>query len=161
MKLPLSGQRWRDMLTVACLMAVAATAQAQSYVNVTVGGAFAPGAYGEIAIGNNPPPPVINPTPVAVAQPAYGAPVLYLYVPEIEYREWHRYCHRYNACGRPVYFIRVDERDHWWERHNRHLRGEDYYRRPPGHFRDEEDRGEWRRHERRGDHDGGPHGHRD
>ena len=160
MKLRLSGWPWRGVLALGCLMAAAATAQAQSYVNVTVGGAFAPGVYGEIAIGNNPLPPVINAAPVAVAQPVYGAPALYLYVPEIEYREWHRYCHRYNACGRPVYFIRIDERDRWWERHNRHLRGEDYYRRPPGHLREREDRGEWRRHEGQ-DNQGGPHWHRD
>ena len=156
----LCSRRWPAMLASACLLAIDASAQAQSYVNVTVGGAFAPGVYGEIAIGNNPPPPVINPAPVVVAQPVYGVPVVYLYVPEIEYREWHRYCHRYNACGRPVYFIRVDKRDRWWERHGRHLRGEDYYRRPPGHLREREERGEWRRHEGR-EVPGGPHGHRD
>ncbi len=157
MTLPLSGRHWRGMLAGACLLAAGAAAQAQSYVNVTVGGAFAPGVYGEIAIGNNPPPPVINAAPAVVAQPVYGSPVLYLYLPETEYREWPRHCHRYNACGRPVYFIRVDGRDRWWERHNRHLRGEDYYHRPPGHFRAREERGEWRRHEGHGDR-GGPHG---
>ena len=160
MKSAQSSRPWSSLLAGACLLAGGATAQAQSYVNVTVGAAFAPGVYGEIAIGNNPPPPVINATPVVATQPVYGAPVLYLYLPETEYREWHRYCHRYNACGRPVYFIRIDERDRWWERHNRHLRGEDYYRRPPGHLREREERGEWRRHEGR-NHPGGQQWHRD
>lgn len=91
-------------------------AHAQAYVNLTVGGPMAPGVYGQISVGNNPAPPIINTAPVIVGQAVVGAPPMYLYVSSVEYRNWGRYCRRYQACGRPVYFVRVDDRDRWWER---------------------------------------------
>jgi hypothetical protein len=108
----------------------AGTANAQSYANVTIGGQFAPGVYGQIALGNNPPPPVINVQPVIVGRPIHGAPVMYLHVPPEESRDWGRHCERYHACGRPVQFVRVEQDNRWWERHGEHLRGEDHYRKP-------------------------------
>ena len=33
---------------------------------------------------------------------------LYLRVPPGHSRDWKRYCGRYDACGRPVYFVRND-----------------------------------------------------
>ena len=118
-------------LTVTALaLLLAGAAQAQAYVNVTVGGAFAPHVYGQIVIGSNPPPPVVNPQPVIVGPMVYGAPVIYLHVPPEQSRDWGRYCARYNACGRPVQFVRVDMNQRWWEQHNEHLRGRDHYREP-------------------------------
>ncbi len=101
---------------------------AQAYVNVTVGGAFAPGVYGQIAIGSNPPPPVVNQQPMVVGQPIYGAAPIYLHVPIEQSREWGRYCSAYRACGYPVYFVQMDPRNPWWTRHNEHLRGREAYR---------------------------------
>ncbi len=142
----------RVLATLALTVAVAGAAQAQSYVNVTVGGAFAPGIFGQISIGNNPPPPVINVQPVVVGAPVYGAPVMYLHVAPEEYRDWGRYCSRYQACGRPVHFVRVEENDRWWERHNEHLRGESYYRRPiERDYGHREERRRYRRIDRRDD----------
>lgn len=37
---------------------------------------------------------------------------IYLHVPIAHTREWHRYCGRYDACGRQVYFVQ----DEWYER---------------------------------------------
>ena len=45
------------------LLAAAGGAQAQAYVNATVGGELAPGVYGRINIGNAPPPPLIYADP--------------------------------------------------------------------------------------------------
>jgi hypothetical protein len=114
-------------------------ANAQAYVNVTVGGQFAPGVFGQIAIGNNPPPPVINAQPVIAGRVVYGAPVMYLHVPPEEYRDWARHCERYRACGHPVHFVRVEPNDRWWERHNQYLRGEGYYRKPEYRHEDRRD----------------------
>jgi hypothetical protein len=111
-------------------IALAGAAHAQAYVNVTVGGAFAPGVYGQIVLGNNPPPPVVNVQPVIVGRPVYGAPVMYVHAAPEESRDWGRYCNRYGACGHPVYFVEVNPHNRWWEHHNEHLRGEDYYRKP-------------------------------
>lgn len=128
-------------------------AHAQAYVNLTVGGPMAPGVYGQISVGNNPLPPIINTAPVVIGQPVFGAAPMYLYVSTVEYRNWGRYCHRYQACGRPVYFVRVDDRDRWWER-----RGEGR-----GYERHEEhghDRGEHRGWDREGRGPGGDRGER-
>jgi len=128
---------WRivrnTLATAALAVAAAGAAQAQAYINVTVGGAFAPGVYGQVSLANNPPPPVLNVQPVTVGAPIYGAPVMYLHVAPEEYRDWGRHCGRYGACGRPVYFVQVDQRNRWWEHHGEHLRGESYYRRPIEH----------------------------
>lgn len=119
----------RNFLAVTVLtLAAAGAVHAQAYVNVTVGGAFAPGVFGQLSLGNNPPPPVLNVQPIIVGQPVYGAVPMYLHVSNEEYRDWGRHCGRYHACGHPVHFVRVEERDRWWERHNDHLRGQSYYR---------------------------------
>jgi hypothetical protein len=119
-------------------------AHAQAYANVTVGGAFAPGVYGQISLGNNPPPPVVNVQPIIVGPPVYGAPVMYLHVPQNEYRDWGRHCARYRACGHPVHFVQVEPSHPWWEQHGEYLRGPGYYREPErnrgehrGHYKDE------------------------
>jgi hypothetical protein len=102
---------------VAAAITLAPQAHAQAYVNATVGGVFAPGVYGQIVIGNNPPPPVINARPVVVGRPTLGLQPIYLYAPPGHQRHWHRFCGRYNACGHPVYFVQVDPRNRWWEQH--------------------------------------------
>ena len=49
---------------------------------------------------------------VIVQQPNYvQQPPLYLHVPPGHAKKWSKHCGRYNACGRPVYFVRVDGDD--------------------------------------------------
>ena len=76
-------------------------------VSVTVG---QPGFYGRIDIGNAPPPVLIYPQPVViqrvyVAQPP---PPLYLHVPPGHAQKWSKHCQKYDACSRPVYFVKDD-----------------------------------------------------
>ena len=71
----------------------------------------------------------MDPQPVVVERPHYGAAPIYLHVSIDEYRDWARYCNRYRACNQPVYFIRVDPNNRWWERNNEYLRGPSQYRR--------------------------------
>jgi len=47
---------------------------------------------------------VIYPVPGVVYEP------LYLRVPPGHAKSWKRYCGRYDACGRPVYFVQ----DNWY-----------------------------------------------
>ena len=91
--------RLKMLAALVLTLSFAGVIRAQSYVNVTVGGAFAPGVFGQISLGNNPPPPVWNAQPVIYGHPVYGAPVRYLHVPQEEYRDWGRHCGRYRACG--------------------------------------------------------------
>ncbi len=91
-------------------MAVAQTPA--PYANATVAGALLPGVYGRIEIGTAPPPPLIYPQPVII----YPAPrvvqqPLYLHVPPGHAKKWSKHCSKYNACGAPVYFVRVDGDD--------------------------------------------------
>jgi hypothetical protein len=73
-----------------------------------------PGFYGQLDIGDYPRPEVINVRPVFIRQgPSREVKEpLYLRVPRGHQRHWGRYCSRYDACGRPVYFVRDD----WYSR---------------------------------------------
>jgi len=138
--------RWLAAPVAALLFSVSGAVHAQPYVNVTVGGAIAPGVYGQIAIGNNPPPPVINPQPIFVGPPVHGAAPIYLYVPPGHQRDWARYCGNYHACGHPVHFVQVEEHNRWWAYRNEHLRGAEHYRgQESRHEEREHDNGRGRR----------------
>ncbi len=113
-----SNLHWLALCAAALALALSGAAHAQSYMNVTIGGAFAPGVYGQIAVGNSPPPPVLNLRPIVIGRPIHGAPVLYLHVSPEEHRHWKRHCARYNACGHPVNFVKIDNRNRWWEHHD-------------------------------------------
>jgi hypothetical protein len=106
-----------QVLCGLALTAAASCALAQNVsVNAVISGQVAPGVYGQVVIGNAPPPPLVYPQPVIV-QPApviVGAPPvepIYLHVPPGHARHWGKHCHEYNACGRPVYFVRSAEYD--------------------------------------------------
>lgn len=78
-------------------------------VSISIG---QPGFYGQIDIGNFPRPQVIYRQPVIIEPGrSYGGPV-YLRVPPGHEKHWGKHCAKYNACGRPVYFVRDD----WYER---------------------------------------------
>jgi len=76
-------------------------------VSVSVG---QPGFYGRIDIGNFPQPQVIYPQPVVIQRvPVAVAPQpIYLRVPPGHAKNWRKHCHKYDACGQPVYFVRDD-----------------------------------------------------
>jgi len=91
------------LLAAAALPAFAADVG----VSVTVG---QPGFYGRIDIGNAPRPVLIYPQPVVI-QKVYVAqppPPLYLHVPPGHAQKWSKHCHKYDACSRPVYFVKDD-----------------------------------------------------
>ena len=98
------------MKYVVSLLLAAATLPAFAAdvgVSVSVG---QPGFYGRIDIGNAPPPVLIYPQPVVI-QKVYVAqppPPLYLHVPPGHAQKWSKHCHKYDACSRPVYFVKDD-----------------------------------------------------
>lgn len=103
-------KQYSKALSLAAALAAlsfAGVAGAQTSVGVSVQVAQ-PGVYGRIDIGNMPPPPVVYAKPVIIAQPAVVVPVqpVYLYVPPGHQKNWGKHCHRYNACGQQVYFVR-------------------------------------------------------
>lgn len=78
------------------------SSQVSAGVSIRIG---EPGFYGRLEIGNYPPPRLIYPEPIIVHRVATWSPPIYLRVPPEHVRHWHRHCNRYNACGRPVYFV--------------------------------------------------------
>ena len=112
------------------LVGLAAPAFAQTSVGVSVG-INRPGVYGQIDIGNMPPPPVILPQPVIIARPAVAAvqpAPLYLYVPPGHQKKWAKHCGAYNACGQPVYFVKESWVRERYEQEQRHDHGGDHDR---------------------------------
>ena len=108
-------------------LALAGTASAQTNVGVSVS-VHQPGVYGRIDIGSTPPPPVIYAKPVIIAQPAVVVPAqpMYLYVPPGHQKNWRKHCHRYNACGQPVYFVRESWIRQRYEEDRRHHHHDDH-----------------------------------
>lgn len=82
---------------------------ATPYANATVEGALSPGVYGRIEIGTAPPPPLIYAQPLIIQRVPIDVQQqpLYLHVPPGHAKKWSKHCARYNACGQPVYFVRV------------------------------------------------------
>lgn len=98
----------KNILCAALLVASAGPAFATDVgVSISLG---QPGFYGQIDIGNVPPPQLVYPQPVVVRQaPEFvAAAPIYLHVPPGHEKHWSKHCAQYNACGRPVYFVRDD-----------------------------------------------------
>lgn len=91
--------------TLAVLSAGSAHAGANVGVSISIG---QPGFYGQIDLGNAPPPQLIYTQPVMIERVSAPPPPLYLRVPVGYERNWKHYCRQYGACGRPVYFVRDD-----------------------------------------------------
>jgi len=76
-------------------------------VSVSIG---QPGFYGRLDIGGYPQPPVIYSQPRIIERVYEEREPIYMRVPPGHAKNWHKYCHRYNACGERVYFVQ----DNWY-----------------------------------------------
>ena len=76
-------------LLIAGLLGLSCAAQAQTSVNATIGG-------------------VIYPQPVIIAPVAVAPAPMYMHVPPGHAKKWRKHCHKYNACGTPVYFVQAN-----------------------------------------------------
>lgn len=96
----------KHFIFIVMAIAIATSVDAAGLgVSISVG---QPGFYGHIDVGDFPEPELIYPRPVVIVPPPRGvAPQpLYLHVPPGHEKNWKRHCKKYNACGRPVYFVR-------------------------------------------------------
>jgi hypothetical protein len=113
---------FRPLFLGAALLAAAVPALAQTNVSISVG---QPGFYGRLDLGDFGPPPVVytqQPVIVREVRHVRSEPV-YLRVPPGHRKHWSRYCGRYDACARPVMFVRDDwytntYAPHYRERHH-------------------------------------------
>ena len=125
-------------------------------IRIMLSGQVVPGVYGQVQIGNDRPPAVVYAQPMLVEPIAAPPPPIYLHVPPGHARNWRKHCREYNACNRPVYFVRSAEYDPEYQRHYAdHERERDEERRRWEDRERDEDRahgnGRWR--------DGDEHGH--
>jgi hypothetical protein len=100
-------KRFLFTIAIAAAVVVPTLAAADVGVSLSLG---QPGFYGQIDLGNLGPPPVVYARPVIISREPPGAVIepLYLHVPSNHARNWRRYCGRYDACGRQVYFVKDD-----------------------------------------------------
>lgn len=103
-------QTLRRVAVLAGVLAAGSGPAWSGYVNTTTGGPLRPGVYGRIDIGRASPPPLIYTTPVVASRavPSSHAKPVYLYVPPGQVRKWPKFCGKYQACGVPVYFVRME-----------------------------------------------------
>ena len=115
-------------------------------VSISIG---QPGFYGRLDIGDFPQPQVIYRQPIIVERGPASRPPVYLRVPPGHRKHWSKYCHQYNACGEPVFFVQ----DKWYSREyvpryqERHRERREDRREERG-----DDRGDRHGHERGRDH---------
>lgn len=89
------------LLLAGAVSAVPASA-ADIGVSINIG---QPDFYGRIDIDNAPRPRIIYREPVIIERRTIIEQPYYVRVPPSHRRNWRRYCSRYDACGRPVYFV--------------------------------------------------------
>ena len=84
---------------------------ADTDVRVIVSSEIRPGVYGRVEFGSAPPPPLVYAKPVVIVQerPSPQMQPIYLHVPPGHAKKWSKHCHKYNACGQPVYFVKSEE----------------------------------------------------
>ena len=98
---------------IACaLLATASGASLAGNISLSLSGEVSPGVYGRVDIGRAPPPMLVYAQPLVYVQPVHVVrppQPIYLHVPPGHAKNWGKQCGRYNACSRPVYFIRSAE----------------------------------------------------
>jgi hypothetical protein len=96
-------------LVLASLLTAAASVAWATDVGVSIS-IGQPGFYGQIDIGNAPRPVLIYPQPVVIQRVQVVQPVqpIYLHVPPGHAKDWKKHCQKYDACARPVYFVKDD-----------------------------------------------------
>lgn len=148
---------FRKFLTACCLSVCAfqfsaPDAQAGIHLDVNVG-IGAPGYYGILPI-QGVMPSVWNSSPViAVGAAIPGVGPIYLTVPLEHRRHWGRYCDRYDACARPVYFVKRPWYDkHYVKHHRPHFdRDDDDHHRHEFYKHQKHEYKKWKKHHKHDD----------
>ena len=128
------NKRSLTLLGALAGLAFAGSALAQ----VSAYGEVRPGVYGQVTIGAQPPPLVYEQPQVVEQVPDAGAPI-YLHVPPEHAHHWREHCAEYNACRRPVYFVRSEEYEPGYREHHEYREHEHREHEHRDHERHEHD----------------------
>ena len=131
-------QRLLGFVIVAGIMSAHVSRAGDLGIHIILSGEVAPGVYGQVQFGNEAPPPLVYAQPMLIEPQDLAPAPVYLHVPPGHARNWRRYCRAYNACNRPVYFVRSQEYDPGYERRHRHHddEGDDHHDHGRGHGHD-------------------------
>ena len=112
------------LLAAALLLSAASGAMAQN-IDIHIGDS---GYYGRIDLGNLGRPPVIYQQPMIIERVVgyQRMEPTYLRVPPGHAKKWSKHCSRYNACGRPVYFVQDSWYSNTYAPRYRKVKGNDY-----------------------------------
>lgn len=114
----------KKFFLTAWVLGLGYLAQAQAAdvgVSINIG---QPGFYGQVDIGHAPRPRLIYSQPVLIERTHVQAAPVYIRVPPGHERSWRKHCRHYEACGRPVYFVRDDWYRDEFVPHYRHSHSE-------------------------------------
>ncbi len=98
----------RILIASVFMLTAASISAADVGISISLG---QPGFYGQIDIGDYPPPQLVYAQPVIVEKVVYVEQPIYLRVPRDQAEHWDRYCHQYGACARRTYFVQ----DTWYD----------------------------------------------
>ncbi len=97
----------KKLLAVLALGLAVGAAPAFAEVGISIG-IGEPGFYGQLDIGGYGRPGLVYGQPVVIVSRYRNLAPIYLRVPHEHAVHWNRFCGRYDACARPVYFVRDD-----------------------------------------------------
>lgn len=98
-------------------------------INVILSGEVRPGVYGQVQLGNTPRPVVVYEQPRVIVvnrRYAHEEPI-YLHVPPGHAKHWDKHCREYHACERRVYFVRSEEYEPEYQRHEQERYEHDHH----------------------------------
>ena len=155
-------RQWFMVATAAVALAGAHVGRAGDLgINIIVSGQVAPGVYGQVQLGNAARPPLVYAQPMLIEPQAAPPPPVYLHVPPDHARNWRKHCREYNACNRPVYFIKSQEYEPEYQRHYQEHEREREMERQRFEERERQDRGHGHEQDHGHGHDDHGHGHDD
>jgi len=99
-------------VAVAVALAMAAPLAGAADKSAVITGAIAPGIYGRVDMANRAKPPLVYQQPMFIEPPENASGVvepLYLHVPPDHAKNWKKFCEKYEACDKPVYFVKSAE----------------------------------------------------
>jgi hypothetical protein len=69
---------------------------------------------------------LVYPEPVVIVRRPVPVEPVYLHVPPGHAKKWSKHCHKYNACNRPVYFVKSQEYEPGYKKGKDHGKGKGY-----------------------------------
>ena len=102
---------------IAIVTAAPLASAADKDAGAVITGAVTPGVYGRVEIANKPLPTLVYEQAMFVERPDTAGRVepLYLHVPPEHAKNWKKYCSQYQACDRPVFFVKSAEYEPGYE----------------------------------------------